>query len=321
MRYLEMFNKEKNFVSAVIYVYKAEDRIEEFLRTVIRIFEKHFENSEIICVDDCSTDKSIDIIKKIGQEPSTFTNITIVNLSYYHGLERAMNAGVELAIGDFVFEFDSTILDFDPEEIMTVYWHSLKGYDIVSASPDKKQKIMSNIFYKLFEYFTDSSYKMGTERFRILSRRVINRIGSMNKTIPYRKAVYANCGLKTDNLRYHIVCMEKRDGVVDKKEKKYRFSLAVDSLILFTNLGYRFAIAMTFLMIFIVMCVAIYSITIYLLGNPVAGWTTTILFLSFCFFGLFGILTIIIKYLQILVNLVFKRKRYSFESIEKITKG
>ena len=143
----------------------------------------------------------------------------------------------------------------------------------------------------------------------------------MNKTIPYRKAVYANCGLKTDNLRYHIVCMEKRDGVVDKKEKKYRFSLAVDSLILFTNLGYRFAIAMTFLMIFIVMCVAIYSITIYLLGNPVAGWTTTILFLSFCFFGLFGILTIIIKYLQILVNLVFKRKRYSFESIEKITKG
>src|SRR5699024_8609507 len=125
------FNKEKNFVSAVIYVYKAEDRIEEFLRTVIRTFEKHFENSEIICVDDCSTDKSIDIIKKIGQEPSTFTNITIVNLSYYHGLERAMNAGVELAIGDFVFEFDSTILDFDPEEIMTVYWHSLKGYDIV----------------------------------------------------------------------------------------------------------------------------------------------------------------------------------------------
>ncbi|MCF0130867.1 MAG: glycosyl transferase family 2, partial [Pseudobutyrivibrio sp.] len=59
---------------------------------------------------------------------------------------------------------------------------------------------------------------------------------------------------------------------------------------------------------------------IYLIGSPVEGWTTTILFLSFGFFGLFGILTVIVKYLQIIVNLVFKRKRYSFESIEKLTK-
>ena len=172
----------------------------------------------------------------------------------------------------------------------------------------------------LFEHFTDLAYKMNTESFRILSRRVINRIGNMNKTIPYRKAIYANCGLKTDRLKYQVIDKIDKNHLVDKREKKYRFSLAVDSLILFTDLGYRFAITMTFLMTFIAMCTAIYSIVIYVLGNPVAGWTTTILFLSFCFFGLFGILTIIIKYLQILVNLVFKRKRYNFESIEKLSK-
>lgn len=44
------------------------------------------------------------------------------------------------------------------------------------------------------------------------------------------------------------------------------------------------------------------------------------MFLSFSFFGLFGILTIVIKYLQIIVNLVFQRKRYTFNSIEKLTK-
>ena len=38
----------------------------------------------------------------------------------------------------------------------------------------------------------------------------------------------------------------------------------------------------------------------------------------FAFFGLFGILTIVIKYLQLIVELVFKRKHYSFEGIEKI---
>ena len=39
-----------------------------------------------------------------------------------------------------------------------------------------------------------------------------------------------------------------------------------------------------------------------------------------CIFGLFGVLTIIIKYLQILIDLVFKRSRYSFEGVEKLTK-
>ena len=42
------------------------------------------------------------------------------------------------------------------------------------------------------------------------------------------------------------------------------------------------------------------------------------MFLSVVFFGLFGILTVVIKYLQIIVDLVFKRKRYSFEEIEKL---
>ena len=90
-------------------------------------------------------------------------------------------------------------------------------------------------------------------------------------------------------------------------------------LILFTNIGYSFAKAMTALMMFISIAMIGYSIVIYATSSPVAGWTTTILFLSVAFFGLFGILTIIIKYLQLLIDLVFKRKHYSFESIEKLT--
>ena len=76
-------------------------------------------------------------------------------------------------------------------------------------------------------------------------------------------------------------------------------------------------------MAMIMMCIAVsmvtYSVVIYLTQNPVEGWTTTILFLSFAFFGLFSVLTVIIKYLQIIVDLIFKRKTYNFESIEKLT--
>lgn len=158
---------------------------------------------------------------------------------------------------------------------------------------------------------------MHTESFRVLSRRVINRISSMNKTIPYRKAIYAASGLKTKCVTYKPIKINIQH---DKKEHHYRFDLAVDSMILFTNIGYRFSIAMTAIMMLLSIIMLIYSVIIYITARPVAGWTTTISFLSIAFFALFGILTIIIKYLQITINLVFKRKQYNFESIEKLTK-
>lgn len=312
-----MGNKEKNFVSAILYVHNAEKRVEQFLKTIVNVLESNFEHSEIICVNDSSDDHSLDIIKKTSESAAT-TSISVINMSYFHGLELCMNAGVDMSIGDFVFEFDNTYLDFRPEVIMEIYHRSLQGFDIVSASAERKEKLTSKLFYRFFDRYTDLSYKMTTESFRILSRRVINRVESMNKTIPYRKVAYANCGLKTDNIKYKVV--EPIQISSDKKEQNFRSNLAIDSLILFTEMGYSFSKTMTALMMAMSVFMIVYSIVIYATSTPVAGWTTTILFLSIAFFGLFGILTIVIKYLQLLVDLVFKRKQYSFESIEKLTK-
>ena len=310
-------NKEQNFVSAVIYVHNAEDRIERFLDMVVEVMERNFEHSEIICVNDSSEDGSLSIIRKVSKAAEK-TSISVVNMSYYHGLELAMDAGMDLAIGDFVFEFDNTVADFDSSVIMEIYRHSLGGYDIVSASPNRKERLSSRLFYRIFAKFAAVSYRMNTESFRVLSRRVINRVSSMNKTAPYRKALYANCGLKTDCIRYEVTGDWSKAR--DRKEQRYRMDLAADALILFTEVGYRFSMTMTVVMMLMSIFMTVYSLVTYFVIHPVEGWTTTILFLSVAFFGLFGILTIIVKYLQLLVDMVFKRKHYSFESIEKLTK-
>lgn len=312
-----MRDKEKNFASAVIYVHNAGKRIENYLRTVIQVMEENFEHSEIICVNDFSSDDSLEVIRRTSRA-AVSTSVSVINMSSFHGLELAMNAGVDLSIGDFVFEFDNTFLDFESSMIMAVYRHSLEGYDIVSASPNRRERFSSGIFYKIFDHYTDLAYKMSTESFRVLSRRAINRINSMNKTIPYRKAIYANCGLLIDNMRYKAI--SSNIAIFDKKERGYRSDLAVDSLILFTEMGYSFSKAMTAIMMVVSLFMMVYSVVVYVTSTPVAGWTTTILFFSVAFFGLFGILTVIIKYLQLLVDLEFKRKRYSFTGIEKLTK-
>ena len=68
------------------------------------------------------------------------------------------------------------------------------------------------------------------------------------------------------------------------------------------------------MMYFVVTQIFVYKLTYSITKKEYAS------LLSVAFFALFGILTVIIKYLQLLVDLVFKRKQYNFESIEKLTK-
>lgn len=310
-------NKEKNFISAVVYVHNNEKNIEYFLKTLNKQLNENFDNYEIICVNDRSHDKSVEEIKKVAKDISE-TVISIVNMSYYQGIELSMNAGIDLAIGDFVYEFDNVIVDYEPDTIMKVYQESLKGYDIVSAKSNSKKRFTSNIFYKLYNKNSNSMYKIHTETFRILSRRAINRVKSMNKTIPYRKAVYANCGLKLSVIEYNSLNSENKK--LSKEINNTRKNLAVDSIILFTDLAYKFAIIMSAVMMIVAVLTGIYTLYVFFASKPIEGWTTTMLLLSFAFFGMFAILTIMIKYLSIIIDLIFKKQKYLIESVEKVTK-
>ncbi len=308
-------NKEKNFISAVVYVHNDEDIIRNFLKNLNKELDKNFLKYEIICVNDCSEDNSVRNIKQFAKSVENAT-ITVVNMSFHQGKEFAMNAGMDVAIGDFVYEFDSPVMDYDTKVILEIYKKSLEEFDIVSASANKKRYKTSALFYKIYNRFSDSEYKINTERFRIISRRAINRAHSTNKTVPYRKAVYANCGLKMATITYKPNGVENKK--MDSKEKKERERNAIDALILFTDIGYKFAIAMSVFMMIATLIVFMYTISVFIQNTPIAGWTTTMLFLSIGFFGIFVMFAIVLKYLSIIMNLIFKKSKYVIESIEKI---
>lgn len=313
-----MKDKEKNFISAICYVRNSEKSIESFLEMLVGFLQESFEKYEIICVDDASEDGSIAAIKNFAQKQHNII-LTVLRMGYFHGVELSMNAGNDLAIGDFVYEFDSCICDYDVDIMESVYHKALEGNDIVAAVPDKQSKRSSRIFYAVFKSLSEQKMELQTERFRILSRRAINRIHMMNDKIPYRKVVYLNCGLQMGKIIYSRKSVRGKEGKRNDMSG-YRINLAVDSLILFTQAGYKLSIRMTLGMILLTVICAVYAAGIFLSGKAITGWTTTMLFLSLSFGILFGILTIIVKYLSILVDLVFRKKNYIFENIEKISK-
>lgn len=308
-------NKEKNFISAVVYLYNNEKEVCDFLGKVNSLLSENFEKYEIVCVNDCSTDGTVKAVEGFC-ETNKVKSLTVINTSFFQGVESAMVAGVDISIGDFVLEFDSPVVDYQPDMIMDVYRKSLQGNDIVFAIPHGAGKFTSKLFYTLFNRFSDMQYKIRTQRFSIISRRGINRVKSMGVKTVYRKAVYASCGLPVADFEYKPLSAEKTGD----SQKAVKQELALNSLILFTDIGYKISVTLSMLMACVLLMAAVYTVTVFLSASPVAGWTTTMLVISFGFFGLFILFAFVLKYLSLILNLVFTRKQYVIESIRKITK-
>lgn len=303
------YQKDKTFISAVIYLHNDGDGFLAFLDKLNSIFDEHFQNFEFIIVDDACATETISAVKAwtdVIKAP-----LTIIHMSIWHGVESAMNAGVDVAIGDFIYEFDSAQLQYDPQLILDAFNEALKGIDIVCVCPKRLNK-GSKAFYKVFNSNSGSIYKLHTDAFRLITRRAINRVHSSHSSMPYRKAAYALSGLKMSSLFF--------DGKIDNNQKS-KTMLAINSLALYTDAGYKISIGITLFMMIVAVIELIYTMVIYCVGKPIAGWTTTMLVMSFGFLGLFFILSIVIKYLSLILDMSFRKQDYLVESVEKIQKS
>ncbi len=303
-----MNNKEKNFISAVVYLHNSSEQVVSFFSTINNVFSEHFDKYELIAVDDCSTDDTVDRIRKWAKDLEY--PLTILHMSMYQGKEDSMNAGIDAAIGDYVYEFDFTDISYDSCLIYDAYCKALEGNDIVFVCP-KKVKGSSKLFYHIFNASSKSTYKLSTDTFSLVTRRAINRVHASNAYMPYRKAAYAASGLRMVSMDF--------DGSVANNQRQ-RFSLALDSLALYTNAGYRISIGITLFMMAVALIELVYAIVVYCTGKPIEGWTTMMLVMTIGFLGLFFVLSIVIRFLSLNLDMGFRKQKYLIESIEKIQK-
>lgn len=311
--------KEKKFISLVVYLHDVEDYIEYFLDKILPVCDSHFQEFEMVCVDDGCADDTVEKLRAYIEKNQIKAMVNVVHMSFFQGLESAMNAGRDIAIGDFVYEFDDVFVDYEPELLIQVYERLLEGNDIVAARSKGKLRLSSKLFYALYNSTSRAKGKIGPETFRIVSRRAINRIKSMGQYIPYRKAVYMNCGLKNDTIAYES--KDKDARVKNKIVAKERTTLALDSFIYFTNAMEKTSAVISGLFLLLTVGMGIYVISDFFNSNkPVEGWLSTMSFLALGFFGVFALLTIILKYMSVMLNLIFRQQRYLVAEIEKVVK-
>lgn len=301
-------NKEKNFISAVVYLHNDGVRAVKFFKLLTEQLDAHFEQYELIAVDDACTDDTVSLLRDWARDLTK--PLTFLHMSLFQRLEPCMNAGLDAAIGDYVYEFDTTDVPYPADMIFAAYQTALTGSDIVSVCPNRTNGT-SRLFYGVFNANSHSAYRLRTDAFRLVSRRAVNRVHASSEHLPYRKAAYAASGLKMTDLTFEGRIIDKGAG---------RFSLAADSLTLYTDAGFKFSAGITLIMMALALAELVYTLVIFATGHPVEGWTTMMFVLTLGFAGVFAVLAIIVKYLSLLVDLIFKKQKYLIESVEKIQK-
>ena len=301
-------NKEQNFISAVVYLDAESLNPEKFIGGLISCLDGHFLHYEIIAVSNGASKDTHRKLQELKSESGASMHMSIINMSIRQSREQCMNAGLDLSAGDYVYEFDSDEGGYDFALVWEAYQEAMKGNDIVAVCP-KQEKTLSRIFYGIFNSYSNSAYKLRTNAFTLISRRALNRAHDFHANLAYRKAVYASIGLKMSELEF--------SGNITNREKN-KFTLAADSLALYTDFGYKFSLNFALAMMIITLAEMIYTLAVWLGGNPVSGWTTTMFVLTLGLTGIFAAFALTLKYLTLIIKLSSNKHDYLVEDIEKI---
>lgn len=92
---------EKPLVSVIVPIFNVEDYIRECLSSIV---EQTYRDIEVICVNDCTPDNSMSIVKEIAKNDP---RVKVVNNHENRGLGGARNVGIKKSIGQYIMFIDS----------------------------------------------------------------------------------------------------------------------------------------------------------------------------------------------------------------------
>lgn len=163
-------------VDIILPVYNEEEVLETFhaaLTAVLRPLELTY-RFHICYVLDRSTDRSIDVLRRIADRDS---RITVVHLSARFGHQMSLVAGLDRSRGDAVIMMDCD-LEHPPDLIPQLLEQFESGYDIVQAvrqygdHAGSLKRLSSAMFYRLQNALSPVEMQPGAADFRLVSGKV-----------------------------------------------------------------------------------------------------------------------------------------------------
>ncbi len=233
---------EKIKLSLVVPVYYEEDCIRQFLKETKEVLDKLEIDYEYVFIDDGSKDKTTDIIK---EEAAANKKIKLVELSYNHGKQAAVTAGINYASGTHMIYMDPDLQD-PPIEIPRFLEEMAKGYDVVYGIRREKKdnfinKIYSGIFWGVLRRFTGLEIPKGLAVMRMFNRKFADMFIQYKEQNRFIEGIFMHIGLKSSQL---AIDQRERFSGVSKFNFKRKMNLAFDAIFDFSETPLKIAVRM-----------------------------------------------------------------------------
>ena len=307
-------------VSIIIPLYNEEDSI-DFLVTQLNGYfaDKKKFKTEIIFVNDGSSDKTSDLIKKANHE---FYSAKLCNLSKNCGSHAALRAGILHSSGDYIGFMYADLQD--PLELINqLFDKMMEGYDIAWA---KRKDVELSFFEKRFSKMYASLMKKYVSQIFpeqgfdvvMFSKKIA---GELNKNIESNSSIFLHVltlGYKQASIEYN---KRPRKTGVSKWTLSKKMKLLIDSFVSFSYAPIRLVSVVG--LIFFILGILWTGYIVFrkiVFNDLLSGWPalTSILMIGF---GITNIsLGIIAEYLWRTLDASRKRPVFIIDEIIEINK-
>lgn len=197
---------KRELISIVLSFYNEEGGLTELIRRLRDVFKGLDYDHELIFVNDCSTDNSLNALI---EQSKGHDDIRILNTSRNFGHMPCIYAGLEVASGDAVIYMDADLQD-PPELIpeMIEAWKSEEDVEVVFTTRTHRDgegwfKLwITKWGYRILKFASEVPIHENSGDFRLLSRRVLNEFLKFKEKKPFFRFLVSWIGFKQKQVFY-----------------------------------------------------------------------------------------------------------------------
>ncbi len=301
--------------SLVVSAYNEELVLRSFYKQMMSALETCQCEYELIFVNDGSTDKSQEIIDEISHENP---NVKSILFSKNFGHEAAMIAGIDYACGDALICMDSD-LQHPPAIVPEILNRFMLGdVDIINMvrRVGKHQNKLSSLFYKIVNRISPYNIEENASDFFLISDRIAQILRKdYRERVRFLRGFIQIIGFRKTTLSY---LSTEREAGKSKYSMRRLVSLSITAVATLSKLPLKIGIYLGAICGFFSLLLAVYSIIMKFIDQPVSGYTTIVVFLGIMFSIQFFILGILGEYIGFLFDEQKKRPIYIVDKTTNI---
>jgi polyisoprenyl-phosphate glycosyltransferase len=274
--------KPLSLISIVVPAYNEDDVVLEFNRRLSLVRQELSLPSEVIFVNDGSTDNTLGLLRALKASDPT---IGIVDLSRNFGKEIALTAGLDYARGDVVVVIDADLQH--PPELIPKFierWRQ-EDADVVygrrasRAGESQAKKLTSRAFYRVIHMLSGRLIPVDASDFCILSRRAVDALARVRERHRFMKGLFVWIGYRQVPMLYEP---DLRYGGVSKWNYWKLWNFSIEGITSFSIGPLKVATYIGLLVAILAITYGIYMIIqTIMVGNPVPGFPSLLIAILF----------------------------------------